>query len=440
MRSKRTIGTILLATLLISMLGVSVNIQKGLAADTGYSAAMIGELGEASTVLIYSQIDATVKIFIPDEDWVPTTQYILVPVSTGAMGSGSFVSANGYIATAGHVVFSFTHTNIAQDLYVKYFLVDESFNVLLKALEDEGYSFTVAEQETLLDYIRQYGELEDSIRQVYAVLGEVKATLADIQAKGWVARVVSVSPYIERDLALLKIEGLSNCPILVVGDSDNVVTGDDVYMFGFPGVVTFHADLGPETLLAPSMTSGIISAKRFTNVQTPCFQTDAMITHGNSGGAGLNKNAEIIGICSRGSITETGQEVAGFDFLIQGNVLKTLLTESNVGNAKGPIDDAFIKGLRYYYDKHYSAAKAEFETAAGLFDYHWRAKELITECNSAIARGQDVPVSGGIDVWLLVVIAVVVVVIIIAVVLVIRLRKSRRAKGTVPPPPPPPPS
>lgn len=440
MRSKRTIGTILLATLLISMLGASVNIQKGLAADTGYSAAMIGELGEASTVLIYSQIDATVKIFIPDEDWVPTTQYILVPVSTGAMGSGSFVSANGYIATAGHVVFSFTHTNIAQDLYVKYFLVDESFNVLLKALEDEGYSFTVAEQETLLDYIRQYGELEDSIRQVYAVLGEVKATLADIQAKGWVARVVSVSPYIERDLALLKIEGLSNCPILVVGDSDNVVTGDDVYMFGFPGVVTFHADLGPETLLAPSMTSGIISAKRFTNVQTPCFQTDAMITHGNSGGAGLNKNAEIIGICSRGSITETGQEVAGFDFLIQGNVLKTLLTESNVDNAKGPIDDAFIKGLRYYYDKHYSAAKAEFDTVAGLFDYHWRAKELITECNSAIARGQDVPVSGGIDVWLLVVIAVVVVVIIIAVVLFIRLRKSRRAKGTVPPPPPPPPS
>jgi serine protease Do len=439
MKSKKAIATILLATLLISMFGFSINIQKASAANTGYSAAMIGELGEASTVLIYSQIDATVKIFIPDENWVPTTQYILVPVSTGAMGSGSFVSANGYIATAGHVVFSFTHTSIDQDLYVKYFLVEESFNVLLQALEDEGYTFTTDEQNALLSYIREYGQLQDSIRQVYAVLGEVKTTLADIQAKGWVARVVTVSPYIERDLALLKIEGLSNCPVLIVGDSDNVVTGDDVYMFGFPGVVTFHVDLGPETTLAPSMTSGIISAKRFTNVQTPCFQTDAMITHGNSGGAGLNNNGEIIGICSRGSISETGQEVAGFDFLIQSNVLKTLLTESNVDNTKGPVDDHFIKGLQYYYDKHYSAAKTEFETVAGLFDYHWRAKELITECNSAIARGQDVPVSGGIDVWLIVIIVTVVAVVIVAVVIFIRRGKSRRAKGTVPPPPPPPP-
>ncbi|MGB9777856.1 MAG: PKD domain-containing protein [Candidatus Bathyarchaeales archaeon] len=27
----------------------------------------------------------------------------------------------------------------------------------------------------------------------------------------------------------------------------------------------------------------------------------------------------------------------------------------------------------------------------GLFDYHWRAKALIKECNAAIARGEDIP-------------------------------------------------
>jgi hypothetical protein len=153
------------------------------------------------------------------------------------------------------------------------------------------------------------------------------------------------------------------------------------------------------------MTRGIISAKRFTNEQTPCFQTDAMITHGNSGGPGLNNNAEIIGVCSRGSVSETGQEVAGFDFLIQANVLKTFLSESSVNNMKGPVDEAFIKGLAYYHDKHYSAAKKEFETAAGLFDYHWRAKNLIAECVSAIARGQDVPLGGSIDIWILVIVS-----------------------------------
>jgi len=429
MKNSKVLGTILL--LALSTLIISPNCS---AATTTLSQAYIGELGEAATVLIYSQIDANIKVYIPDANWIPTTQYILVPVTDGAMGSGFFVNSNGYIATAGHVVFSFTHTDIAQDLYIKNFLVNTAFTVLLQALQNDGYTFTAAEQAQLQTYMYQYAELQNSLRTVYAVLGEVTPTLTNIQSKGWVARVVAVSPYIERDLALLKIEGLSNCPVLTVGDSDNVVTGDDVYMFGFPGVVTFHAELGPETLLAPSMTRGIVSAKRFTNVQTPCFQTDAMITHGNSGGAGLNNKAEVIGVCSRGSLTEAGQEVAGFDYLIQSNVLRTFLTESNVNNTKGPVDEAFARGLTYYYDKHYSAAKQQFETAVGLFDYHWRAKSLITDCNTAIAHGQDIPLGLTVDPWMLAIIAVVAVVAVsVAAVSILFVRRRRIAP--IPPPP-----
>jgi serine protease Do len=429
-----------LLTILLLALSASMGTTNCLAATTTYSPAFIGELGEAATVLIYSEIDATIKVFIPDANWVPTNQYILVPVAVAVMGSGFFVNANGYIATAGHVVFSFTHTSIEQDLYVKPFLVDTAFSVLLQSLENAGYTFTTQEQATLEAYIDQYGELQNSIRSVYAILGQVTATLTDIQAKGWVARVVAVSPYIERDVALLKIEGLSNCPVLTVADSDTVVTGDNVYMFGFPGVVAFHAELGPETVLAPSMTRGIISAKRFTNEQTPCFQTDAAITHGNSGGAGLNDKGQVVGVCSRGSVTETGQEVAGFDFLIQSNVLRTFLAESNVNNTGGPVDAAFAKGLSYYYDKHYTAAKQQFETVVGLFDYHWRAKDLITECNTAIANGQDVPLGSAIDTGTLTVVAIVIVAAVaVSAVAFLAVRRRRKTPVQQPPPLTPPP-
>lgn len=434
MKNRKIIGIALLATLLLSTMGVIGSIEKVAAANGGYSTQLIGELGEASTVLIYSQIDAIIKIPTPDADWVPTTDFFTVAVSTGAMGSGSFISADGYIATAGHVVFALTHTDITQDLYVKPLLVDASFDVLLKALQDQGYTVTAADKATLKAYIDTYGTLKDSLRTVYAILGEVSPTLTNIQAKGWLARVVTVSPYIENDVALLKVE-LTNCPVLMVGDSSKVVTGDDVSMFGFPGVVTFHAELGPETTLAPSMTRGIISASRVTNGQTPCFQTDAAITHGNSGGAGLNNNGEIIGICSRGSLSDTGQEVAGFDFLIKSAVLKTMMNEVGVNNVKGPVDDHFLKGVQYYYDKHYTAAKAEFETVAGLFDYHWRARALISECNTAIANGNDVPISSSMDV--VVIIAIVVVVVIVAVVATMLFMKRRKGKATLPPPPPP---
>jgi uncharacterized iron-regulated membrane protein len=107
-----------------------------------------------------------------------------------------------------------------------------------------------------------------------------------------------------------------------------------------------------------------------------------------------------------------------------------------VNNVKGPVDDHFLKGLQYYYDKHYTAAKAEFETVVGLFDYHWRGKALIAECNTAIANGNDVPVSSGMGSEVLIGI-VVVVIIIVAVVAAMLFMKRRKGKAVLPPPPPP---
>jgi len=146
-----------------------------------------------------------------------------------------------------------------------------------------------------------------------------------------------------------------------------------------------------------------------------------------SGGPGLNDKGEVIGVCSMGVLRE-GIEVAGFNFLIESNVASSILDEANVKskNIQGPVDEAFIQGLQYFYEKHYSAAKEKFSVCTGLFDYHWRAQALIKSCNSAIARGEDVPLGLGIDTWILVValIAVVAVVAVSAMILVQR-RKAR---------------
>lgn len=425
MKTSKAIVLTFLLMLFVANCSFLINAPLSFAAGGSYSTGFIAEMGEASTVLIYSQVDATVRVYVPDQNWQPTTAYLLVPVSVGAMGSGFFVSSDGYIVTAGHVVFSLTHTDITQDLYTKYYIIYSSFEVLLTALENAGYHYTPEEQAALLTYVQNYGVLQDSIRTVYAVLGEVKSTLTEVKAKGWVARVVSVSPYIERDLALLKVEGLTNCPVLAVGDSGTVKTGDTVYMFGFPDVVSDQLP-SVETLLSPTMTGGLISAKRLTNYQTPCFQTDASITHGMSGGPGLNANGEVIGITSRGSISETGQEAAGFSFLIQSSVLKSLLTESSVANTRGPIDEAFLTGLNYFYNNHYSAAKSQFENVVGLFPYHWRAQELILESNNAIARGEDVPLGFGTGIWMFITALIAgVAVVAVSAVLLIRRHKPK---------------
>lgn len=382
-----------LSLLLVTNVPFMNEVKLCKAATEEYSPAMTAELGEASTVLIYSQIDANIKIYYPDENWVPTTQYFIVPVSISALGSGFFVTADGYIVTAGHVLFCFTHKDLTQDLYTKYFLIERAFTTIIQELENEGYYLTPEEQALLWDYVISYGEIKDSLRQIYAVLGEVRPTLTEVQSKGWTARIIEVSPFFERDIALLKIEPPSNnCPLLILGDSDAVMTGTDVYSFGFADVTVFAEELGVETLLAPSMKEGIISQMRLTSSQTPCFETSASLTYGMSGGPALNNRGEVIGICSMGAVRE-GIQVAGFNFLITSNVVNSITSEANVKskNIRGPVDETFIQGLRYYYGKHYSAAKQKFEVCTGLFDYHWRAKALIKKCNSAIARGEDVP-------------------------------------------------
>jgi S1-C subfamily serine protease len=425
MKNLKAVGLAMLLMLFVAGCGVLVGIPSRSNAATNYSTGLIAELGEASTVLIYSTLTATVILPVPDVNMNPTVNTFSLLLAVGVAGSGFFVASTGYIVTAGHVVYCFTQENFAQDQDTRIFVMTSAYDVLVQALQEQGaYNYDPAQQAALLAYMQTYGQFGSTpIRVVYAVLGNVEATLTDIEAKGWVARVVAVSPYIERDLALVKVEGLTNCPVLTIGDSDKVSTGYNVYMFGFPDVVSFQLP-SPQTILAPSVTSGIISAERITNFDTPCFQTDAAITHGMSGGPGLGVDGEVVGICSRGSIAEAMQEAAGFNFLVQSNVLKSLLTESSVANAKGPVDETFLKGLNYYYEHHYSAAKTQFESATGLFPYHWRASSLVLECNAAIARGEDVPLGLGVEL-LIPIIALIAGVVTLAVVAVIFVQKRK---------------
>lgn len=95
-----------------------------------------------------------------------------------------------------------------------------------------------------------------------------------------------------RDLALVVFETREQVPIADLGNSDEVQVGDWAFAVGNP--------LGFES----TITAGIISAlgrrpepgtSGFTGL-TDYIQTDAAINQGNSGGALVNLNGEVIGI------------------------------------------------------------------------------------------------------------------------------------------------
>ncbi|HLA09693.1 MAG TPA: DegQ family serine endoprotease [Pyrinomonadaceae bacterium] len=119
------------------------------------------------------------------------------------------------------------------------------------------------------------------------------------------------------DLAVLKVEG-ANLPVIVLGDSDKVRVGDVVLAVGNP--------LG----IGQTVTSGIISAKgRSTGLSDGSFedflQTDASINRGNSGGALVDTNGQLVGINSQ-ILSPSGGSI-GIGFAIPSNMAKAVMDQ-----------------------------------------------------------------------------------------------------------------
>jgi Do/DeqQ family serine protease len=142
---------------------------------------------------------------------------------------------------------------------------------------------------------------------------EIKVELTD--RRSFKAKLVGSDP--PSDLAVLKIEA-TDLPVLTLGDSDRVRVGDIVLAIGNP--------LG----VGQTVTSGIISAKgRRTGLSDGSFedflQTDAAINQGNSGGALVSTNGELIGINSQ-ILSPSGGSI-GIGFSIPANMARTVVEQ-----------------------------------------------------------------------------------------------------------------
>jgi len=119
------------------------------------------------------------------------------------------------------------------------------------------------------------------------------------------------------DLAVLKIN-VNNLPVLRLGDSERVRVGDIALAVGNP--------LG----VGQTVTMGIISAKgRSSRLSDGSFedflQTDAPINQGNSGGALVNTNGELVGINSQ-ILSRTGGSI-GIGFAIPSNMARDVMDQ-----------------------------------------------------------------------------------------------------------------
>lgn len=131
------------------------------------------------------------------------------------------------------------------------------------------------------------------------------------------ARLVGTDP--STDIALLKVD-TNNLPFLTYGNSDELKLGEWVLAVGNP----FN--------LTSTVTAGIVSARaRNLGINTEdlsiesFIQTDAAVNPGNSGGALVNQQGNLVGINT--AIASRTGSFAGYSFAVPVSIVRKVVTD-----------------------------------------------------------------------------------------------------------------
>ena len=240
------------------------------------------------------------------------TEKVTYTVTMISQCTGSFVSTNGDILTAGHCVDEndVNKTGVRQTLYNA--LVRDFPQVAKADLEKLALAATLT-----------YTGGKTEARQPQGMQGAVLTQLTEVVvSQGFV-------PFKSGDLAHLKLNGYQIPNYLQVAGTAPQV-GDEIVAVGFPGSVTNTVDAATQTV---SFNSGRVSSEPMRRDGGAFFvSVDAKVSQGMSGGPVVNASGEIVGT---NSWTATGGADA-IPFMTTLESVKQFLTRNGVSVTTAP--------------------------------------------------------------------------------------------------------
>lgn len=280
--------------------------------------------------------------------------------STAAVGTGFIVTPDGYVVTNAHVV----ETNEDQ-LYMNFAMSSlenyavEGTNSFVSEMRTFGYQMPQNEIDAIMYAF--YNLLSNSIEvnnlQTYftAFLGNVTPG-SDVSTKGIALDLRKMGASIPgKDIAILKMDK-TDLPTVALGDDSVIRTGDSVYAMGYPAAATLNQTLNiTQAVQEPTLTSGIVSARKEMAGGWNVFQIDAAIHGGNSGGPLFNTAGEVIGVNTFGMLDpNTGAPLDGMNFSVPISIAVQFLNEINVTPTESSFTKKFKEALSLYQGENYN--------------------------------------------------------------------------------------
>lgn len=260
----------------------------------------------------------------PDTYLVPTSQYHSGPLSITMEGSGFILNQNGYVVTNAHVLGSdqdITNEFAKQAANAIISYTTTSFSQSTDLTQNQKTEMATA----FVEYVVKNIQIGETNKKILALVHD-----ASDQPIPFTLQVMAVGGVIpDKDVAILKMDGNNFSP-LPLGNDESLNVGDKLYVLGYPAAATFMPYLSTSSYTEPTFTSGVVSAKKTMAGGWSVVQTDATMTHGNSGGPVFDSSGKVVGIATFVSVDpNTGREVPGLNFVIPVSVVKEFV--NNVG-------------------------------------------------------------------------------------------------------------
>ncbi|MCW5947381.1 MAG: trypsin-like peptidase domain-containing protein [Fimbriimonadales bacterium] len=366
---------------------------------------------------------------------VPTQPFQSVNAQIDGVGSGFFVTEDGYVVTNAHVV-----TDDPNQLNVAL-----AENALAQLIEQDVKDFTqelggrVTEQQiemlkqAAVNFYVKYMQIGPISRSVAVHLGAnvpgVASMTKPVQAE--VLQNALGEPIPGKDVAILKVAG-QDFVTLDIGDDTSLSVGDEIFPYGYPADATFFPAFDPSSINEASFTRGMVSSRKQMQGGWEVIQTDAAIRGGNSGGPVFDKSGKVIGLSTFGlRDMQTGAMAQGANFVVPMTVVKEFLQRANVTPKHGKTTELWQEAVLLRSADRHSEAVERLKKIETLKPGMPAVQARLQQSQKAIVDGKD---KSGSPIMMIVLVAVGVVVVLGIVLMMLKAKGGKSIPGGGPPP------
>jgi S1-C subfamily serine protease len=437
------------ASLLVAMMAMALASLLAFAPTTGAHPAMQGapadsanrhgvNLASPAVVRIVSEVDGKVickscgssgaDISFP----LDGSNYALA-----FTGSGAFISSDGYVLTADHVVDYTNNNQIVLDFFNQ--AVSEFAQATGTSQADAQTIFLQLVNENLIRIPTQVMSQKVFLSTAYTgtLTNPAGVTSYDI------TRIVANSPVDKQDVAIIKVEA-HDMPYLQLAPANSVHVQDTITAVAYPADADtgdFTALLSPtsggnvnnaNSLLTASVNTGQVTGQKTFSDGTPVYETSGLANHGSSGGPVIDTQGRIVGVVDAIAV-QSGQEDTRVVYLIPSDVAAQYVRQAGASTG-GEFMTAWTKAITEYDATgpcHFTNAKRDLTTLKNSYPAFGGVTSYLTDAQSKATAAECPPAGPNVGLIAGIGLGVIILLAVVVLLVVMLTRRGKKAQPAV---------